>query len=336
MKQTTLQLLADPELVAARQAWETRLGDFAGMPIYLQGLARSGNADMYQSPGQRVHEALDQLTEHVELLRDGRAFRPLSVRAALHGVHFVDKIFAAEVYELDGDKGNWQAKHLNSEVGNLKRPDLDTNPTWTAAREFARCFVASGVTVPAFQLPTIASALNIGLNLYGQELLVAMMADPPSAHRDLAVINGVLLEIHDWYRTNVPFDLLQQVACSGRWQPPGSGQICGCSNQLISADQYADFIAPHDDAILSRYPRGGMIHLCGTHTQHIPVWKKMQSLRAVQVNDRAAEDLEIYLHEMPEKIYYVNPCNGMPIERVEELAKTYKIVICADPAQRTR
>jgi len=76
-----------------------------------------------------------------------------------------------------------------------------------------------------------------------------------------------------------------------------------------------------------------MIHLCGTHTQHIPL-KKMPSLRAVQVNDRAAQDLEIYLREMPEKIYYVNPCEGMPIERIEELAKTRKVVICAEPVQR--
>jgi len=336
MKKNTLQRLADPELVAARQAWETRLGDFSGMPIYLQGLARSGNADMCQSPGQRLHEALDQLAEHVELLRDGRGFRPLGVRAALHGVHFVDKIFGADVFELDGEKDNWQAKYLSSAVGTLKRPDLDTNPTWTVAREFARSFVASGVTVPAFQLPTIASALNIGLNLYGQDILMAMMMDPPAAHRDLAVINSVLLEIHDWYRATVPSDILQQVACSGRWQPPGCGQICGCSTQLISADHYADFIAPHDDAILSRYPRGGMIHLCGTHTQHNPVWKKMQSLRAIQVNDRAAEDLEIYLREMPEKIYYVHPCEGMPVERIEKLAKIHKIVICAEPPQRQR
>ena len=59
----------------------------------------------------------------------------------------------------------------------------------------------------------------------------------------------------------------------------------------------------------------------------------MQSLTAIQLNDRAAEDLEIYLREMPEKVYYVNPCNGMPLERVEDLAKTYRIVICDEPAR---
>jgi hypothetical protein len=46
---------------------------------------------------------------------------------------------------------------------------------------------------------------------------------------------------------------------------------------------------------------------------------------------RAAENLDVYPREMPEKVYHVNSCEGMPIDRVEELAKTHKIVICAEP-----
>lgn len=327
------QILSDPELVAIRQAWEQRLRDLSDPPIYLQGKGWTGKTDMYESAAQRAAEALDDLAKRAELLRDREVFRPLSVNSALHGVHFVDKILGADVFELDGEKGNWQAKYLSCAVGSLERPDLEANATWAAVTEFAESFVASGATAAVLQLPTIASALNIALNLYGQELLVAMMTDPAAAHRDLEVINGVLLDIHDWYRANVPPDLLHQVACGGRYQVPGCGQICGCSTQLISADLYREFIADRDDAILSRYPNGGMIHLCGTHTQHIGTWREMQSLTAVQLNDGAAEDLETYLREMPEKVYYVNPCEGMPLETVEELAKTFKIVICAEPAQ---
>lgn len=334
MNDTTLQLLTDPELVAARRAWEERLEHLADAPVYLQGRWGRG-ADIYEGAEQRVSEVLDSLAKHVESLRDSKVFRPLSVNSAFHGVHFVDKILGANVYELDGEKGNWQVEPLASDVGTLERPDLETNATWSAAREFARAFVASGVTVPVFMIPTIASALNVGLNLYGQELLMAMMTDPDAASHDLDVINSVLSDIHEWYRTNVPFDLLHQVACNGRYQPPGCGQICGCSTQLVSPDQYKKFIAERDDAILSQYPGGGMIHLCGTHTQHIGAWREMQSLKAVQLNDRAAEDLEIYMREMPEKIYYVNPCKGMPIERVEALAKTCRIVICAEPSGYT-
>ncbi len=338
MREETLQVLTDPELVAARQGWEQRLRDlFDGQlpdaPIYLQGKDWTGETDMYESPDQRAQEALDDLAEQVDLLRDEEVFRPLTVNSALHGVHFVDKIFGAKVYELDGRKGNWQTEYLTSPVGALERPDLETNAAWIAVRHFAQAFVASGVTVAVLHLPTIASAVNIGVNLYGQELLLAMMVDPAAAHHDLDVINGVLLDIHDWYRSNVPLDALHQVSSTLRYQPPGSGQICGCSTQLISADRYREFIADHDDAILSRYPNGGMIHLCGSHAQHIGAWRQMQSLTAIQLNDRAAEDLETYLREMPEKVYYVNPCNRMPLEKVKEHAKTYKIVICDEPAR---
>jgi len=340
MNETTGQILTDPELVAVRQAWEQRFRDlFDGRipdsPLYIWGRAWTGNTDMYQDPEKRAKEALGVLAEkvdkHRDKITDAALFRPVAVGSALHGVHFIDKIFGADVYELDGQKDNWQVKYLTSGVGTLDRPDLEGNATWTAARAFAQAFVASGATFPVFELPTIASALNIGMNLYGQELLVAMMVDPEAVHHDLEIINGVLLDIHDWYRANVPFDSLHQVASAGRYQPPGGGQICGCSTQLISADQYNEFVADHDDAILSRYPNGGMIHLCGSHTQHIGIWRKMTSLTSIQLNDRASEDLEIYLDQLPEKVYYVIPCEGMPLARVDELARHHKIVICSEP-----
>lgn len=327
-----MKTLKDPDLVAARQAWERRLADPNDSPIYLRGILASGSTDMYADPRRRAQEALNQLANHTDALKDETVFRPLSVNTGLHGVHFIDKIFGAEVYELDGEEGNWQAQALSTPVGSLNPPDLENNPTWNAAREFARGFVDSGARVPVLMMPTVASALNVGLNLYGQELLIAMMLNPLAVHLDLQVINDVLIKIHDWYRANIPTDLLHQVACGGRYQPPGCGQICGCSTQLVSADQYSTFIAAMDDAVLSRYPNGGMIHLCGSHTQHIPTWRKMSSLTTIQLNDRAAEDFEIYLRDMPEKIYYVKPCEGMPMERLVRLANDHKIIIMGMPA----
>ncbi len=340
MDEQSKQILSDPELVAIRQGWEQRLrelfdGHLPDSPLYLWGRLWTGRTDMYEDPAKRMNEALEEIAEKVDKHRnkitDPAIFRPILVGSALHGVHFVDKIFGADVYELDGQRDNWQVKYLTSAVGTLERPELEANATWEAARTFAEAFVVSGATFPVLQLPTIASALNIGMNLYGQELLVAMMADPAAVHHDMAVINDVLLDIHDWYRANVPFDSLHQVAGVGRYQPPGAGQICGCSTQLISSDQYRQFVAHHDDAILTRYPNGGMIHLCGSHTQHIDTWREMKSLTSMQLNDRASEDLEIYLNELPEKVYYVLPCEGMPLARIEELAKQHRIVICSEP-----
>jgi len=74
--------------------------------------------------GQRVHEALDQLAEQVELLRDVTAFRPLSVNAALHGVHFVNKIFGQRCLNSMAKKAT-AGEVPEFRVGNLKRPDLE-------------------------------------------------------------------------------------------------------------------------------------------------------------------------------------------------------------------
>jgi hypothetical protein len=116
-----------------------------------------------------------------------------------------------------------------------------------------------------------------------------------------------------------------------RTQPSGYGQLCGCTTHLLSSELYRDFVAPLDDALLAVYPQGGMIHLCGTHAQHITTWNEMRSLCAIQVNDRAAEDLEIYIEELRDDIVlYVNPCPRMPVERIVEITGGRRTVIVHD------
>jgi len=74
-----------------------------------------------------------------------------------------------------------------------------------------------------------------------------------------------------------------------------------------------------------------MIHLCGAHTQHIAVWREMRSLRAVQMNDRAVDDLGIYYRELREdQILYANPYDKMPIERILETTGARRTVVVAD------
>ncbi len=71
-----------------------------------------------------------------------------------------------------------------------------------------------------------------------------------------------------------------------------------------------------------------MIHLCGTHTQHIPVWKEMKAVRAVQINDRASEDLPFYFSQLREdQIIYANPCEKMKISEILEITKGTRIVL---------
>lgn len=77
---------------------------------------------------------------------------------------------------------------------------------------------------------------------------------------------------------------------------------------------------PLDNALLGVYPNGGMIHLCGSHEQLIPLFREMENLRSVQLNDRAAEDLKLYA-------IYLNPCNTMSAEEGLKIAGGRRMVI---------
>lgn len=327
--------LADPGLLACRDKWVARLRalfDASGpclRPLRLQGEYGQGRCDPYQAPEQWIAEALDDAATKAGGLRDAHTFRPVCVEFGPYGVHFLDHLFGAEVFELS--PGNWQSKPLGIAPGDLRRPDLSQAPAWRLARRAAEAFLGSGATVPFFGMPTLASVLNAAVNLHGEAFLVALLETPEAARRDLATIHGVLADLHAWYRATIPAAQLQPVVAGHRTQPPGHGQLCGCTSQLLSAGQYAAFVAPLDAALLASYPGGGMIHLCGCHTQHLPAWRAMDSLRAVQLNDRAAEDLPLYLEGLrPDQVIYLNPCAAMPAARARALAGGHPLVLVGD------
>jgi hypothetical protein len=74
-----------------------------------------------------------------------------------------------------------------------------------------------------------------------------------------------------------------------------------------------------------------MIHLCGSHRQHLPVWREMESLRAVQLNDRASEDFEYYYNELrDDQIIYFFPTTEFTAESALEISKGRRIVLVAN------
>lgn len=333
---TTHDVLNDESLRQMRDGWLRRLAQLFGgvhgeQVFVLCGVGCGGQSDLYAAPEEWMVEALDDLASKAQALRDTAVFRPLCVNPWPYGVHFVDTLFGARVYELDGEKNNWQAEYLRCPVGQLEDPDLQAHPSFILAKRIAAAFLGAGVSVPVFAPPVLSSPLNIALNLFGQEFLVAMLIEPDRARKDLRVITNTIKRLHVWFQRNIPFDQLQMVATTGRMQPAGHGQICGCSTQLLSADQYGEFIAPLDQEILALYPGGGMIHLCGAHAQHIPTWRAMPALRAVQLNDRAAEDAARYFSGLrPDQILYINPFAGMPVEKIMDITGGRRTVIVAD------
>jgi hypothetical protein len=331
MDSETRRVLNDAGLLQSRKRHIERLqqlyngSDGEPRPFRLNGLAKGGQILVGEAAEARVDEALRELAAESKALAEEEVFRPLVVEFGLYGVHYLDKVLGADVFDLDG---SWQVRLVRWRVGELPVPDLETEPVWRLARDLARAFVAADVTVPFFGLPTIASPLNVAVNLYGQEFLLAMLGSPAAARRDLRIITDVQWEMHKWYLAHLPAEQLQPVVGAWRTQPPGFGQICGCTTQLVSAGLYRDMVAPFDSELLKAYAHGGMIHLCGTHTQHLPVWRDMPELRAVQLNDRASHDLARCAAALRrDQVLYVNPCEGMDARRIVEVAKGMRVVV---------
>jgi len=335
MGSAALDTLRDPVLVAVRDEHFSRLerlfaGEALDRPLFLCGIAEVTEDDGPEWEAW-LDGALGRLAQHVERACDRAVFRPLCMNYNPHGVHFIDDLFGADVFRMED--GSWQVHYLPTPVGELRRPDIEVNASWQAAMGVTRAFVERDMPGVVFGLPTIASALNIAVNLYGQAIILAMMTEPEAARHDLQVINDLLCDIHRWYRANVPERQLQCIVPQGRCQPPGFGQLCGCTTQVLSPGLYEESIAPLDDELLSVYPRGGMIHLCGAHTQHIPCWRKLKSFRAFQTNDRASEDFETYFCELREdQVLYVNPMESVTVERIVEVTEGRRVVIPADTA----
>ena len=155
-----------------------------------------------------------------------------------------------------------------------------------------------------------------------------MGMEPQQVKRDFEVITDAICELHRFYIDRIPPQQLQAGAAGMRTKPPGYGHVDGCATQLISAAMYEEFVAPCDDRVLSLYEHGGMVHICGAHTQHIPVWQRMDRVRAIQVNDRAAEDLEAYLAGLrDDQVLYLEPTQTMSAARGIEISAGRRLVI---------
>ena len=331
MDEQIRKTLCDQALIDNRDHWFREMNDYfygdRKGPLHLAGLGADAVNPylMYTDPEAWIRDAVSHLVKHAHSRISDKYFVPLCIYDSIYGVHFVDRIFGCEVFFQDGQ---WYNRYLKNEVGQLKKPDLESNETWALAKRIANAFLDLKITAPLFETPVIASPLNIAVNLYGEEILVAMLMEPEAAHHDLQIINEVLTELHQWYRAHIPTQQLQPVCSCGRCQPPGHGQICGCTTQLLSPGLYEEFIMPLDNALLGVYPHGGMIHLCGSHTQLIPLFAKMPNLKCVQLNDKAAEDLQFYVDGLrDDQVIYLNPCEGMSTKQALQIAKNKKIVI---------
>ena len=331
LNSSTQETLCRPELVQVREAHFRQLDSlFAGEALrtvfVVNGIMGEGKCDPYAEPERWVHEVLDCLAEQADKCDDSEIFRPLCLQFEPHGIHFMDRLLGAKVNYC---AENWWPEPIPTPIGSLQPPDWDRNRTWRLARRIAEAFVASEITVLLFCMPVVAGALTFAVSIYGPPFLETLLRDPSAAVHDLEVINGVSNRIHEWYYKTVPSAQLQPPYADRQCMPHNSVSVYGCTSHLVSAETYRDLAASFDEDISSAAPFGGMIHLCGDHRRHINTWRGMESLRAVELDDRAAEDLEFYFKALRrDQVICLHPTETMTVERALEITGGERLMLC--------
>ncbi len=301
-------------------------GELLERPFGLSGVWGTATSNSFTHPEDCIAEQLVSLaTVELDKLKCGAVFRPGITGVGLYGVHFMDVLLGAEVFDLDGT-GNWQVHTLTTAVGTLELPNWAQHPAWQTAARAAEFFVEHAPGSVVFETPCISSPLNIAINLYGQEFLMALLEEPEAAHHDMRVITDLMLGIHGWYIERVPWRQ-RQAAAIGRVTPPGFGHLCRCSATMLSEEQYLEFVMPYEREVLALFPRGGFMHLCGFYTQLIPAWQHFDELKVLQVNDDASADLPEYFRRLPDdRVFYNLECPQMPWREAERLTSGCRIV----------
>lgn len=306
--------LNSSELIEAREYHMKRLEELFDCkpfdrPYVLSGYTSIVENDPLTDPDRWAKDILTKMYEHAELLLDRKVFRPLCPNSWLYGVHFIDKVFGANVFFK---AGQWWSEGVKCQVGELPVPDLEHNETWLKAKRLTEALVAEGVSVPFYSTQVLGEPWNQTFNLYRERALMGFYDNPDGMRRDLGIVTDIIIQMHQWYQKTIPPLQFQPIVPEGRCQPRGYGQMCGCSTQLISNNIYVEFIKELDERVLSLYPHGGMLHLCGRHLQHLHTWKSMSCIRSLQLNDRATEDLYEYYNGLrKDQILYVYPTERM-------------------------
>jgi len=222
------------------------------------GLAGTNEIDMLQAPQAWLDDVQADMGGNASDAADPVTFRPLMIKMDPLGTHFIDALLGAHVYRHEGQV--W-AEELPGDLASLTRPDLEHSETMQRALRLAEMAVGVAEGRLLITMPVPSSAINTGINVYGQRLLEALVERPEAAHHALGVINDVVVACMRAFRRVIPEQVCRTQGATGRYAPPGYGLIDGCSTQLVSRRHYDEFFGPLDAAALGVFSHGGMIHL---------------------------------------------------------------------------
>ena len=273
----------------ARQLFEGRQPDWVPL-IWRHGKTVPIHEDF--DPAAWLGEAINELREEAGLFSDRDVWVPFALTLQRYQLHFLAALFGCPIWERDNIAWRKSLTALGWDLADLRKPDLSGNTVYEEMIGLIRFMEdATDGRIP-MELPELLSPLTEAVTLFEEPFLVALRDKPELAATVVEIIAETTIEVHAGLLAAADgafvYGSLHECTL------PGYNTILGCSSQLVSPQCYREHGADWDEALLLSWSAGGSMHLCGSHTQHMDRWREMRGLKAIQLNDRASDDLEAY------------------------------------------
>jgi hypothetical protein len=277
-------------------------------------------------------EELAFLRAHMDAYRNKAIYHVLGLTLDRYDLHFGSAVMGCRVSGEDGGPVWWDTlQNMGRRMQDFEAVDLDQcQPFQSLLRDLKFVVEATEGLIPV-ELPYLGDALLEAVNLFGQDFLLSLAADPGLANRLLERVTRTILEMRRRFLAVAPAAPLCAHGMGTRPLPPGYTLLYECSTQLISAETYQRFVQPWDVEVAGCQARGFGIHLCGRHTQHLGAWREIPALRAFQLNGEACADLEVYCRESrPDQFIIYWPSEKYNIDYALRLTGGRRIAVLAE------
>jgi len=195
-----------------------------------------------------------------------------------NGTSAMASAFGTELQDVGG--GHWAETILSGieEVDHLEKPPV-TEARVGEALEFTRALkLVSDLPICSLDLQ---SPLTVATQLLGvTELFMAMYDAPRRVHRLLEIITDFFIDVVEAQR-EIAGEQYAPVFWPHIWSPAEVGlELADDYLLTLSPDLYEEFSIPCLNC-LSRHFGGLFMHSCSLYSHHLPVLRKIESLRGV-------------------------------------------------------
>ena len=279
-------------------------------------------------PERWLAEALHHFRVNLQSYCDPVTWRIPGLALCRYGLHFTSAVLGCSIREVANQPWCKSLAEMGQSPQDFRIPNLDENAVFQDILRSLRFFADATQCRLPIELPFLAEPLLAAVDLFGSEFLILLAQEDELADSILADISSCVLMMRSQLHAAVPEADLRDYHTCACPMPNGYTFVHGCSTHLVSAQTYRKHVAELDSMHLTHQANGGCLHLCGKHTQHLPVWRDMPGLRALQLNDDASVDLEHYWRELrQDQFIVVWVGTEMPWQRAVRLTHGRRLAI---------